>query len=1016
MPYDSQFQKESGLLKKYTELRAEVRKMENEYGMLDEQDRLTLEQKQQEYRALGENFMEKLDTEFAAWEQDQLQYRQQALAKDANDKAMKNAKTPGQIAELREKRRAEAIKKDKKKASSDDTRHGFYKVVAVGVKFARWISGSDREERETTEEPGYEVNLKQEFERMNSLAGKYIERGENVAFEEKYGDYYHEISQKYAEVVGTDKENTQTYTMRFSANQVSNVNGGTKPNATRYAQDGSKWLLKTNHSCIGAAAPNASLMTVAGYKVQKLVHPETAIEAIETKSAGQGTVSMQRMVDNVLDPAKGEVVDLFRFSRTPDALTWEEKQQVQQLAPQILREHTTDWLLANFDTKGENFIVSKKPNGALELRGIDKEAGGRAILDAGAQQMSKDYQRFDQDTVYNQLFRQYAAGLMELDLHAVEAQVMRVEQSSDEEYLKIFENYIAQQERDRPDDAPQIKKNLLRRKQTLRMEYRRFFGELVRERIENIRGDRPDEAAALREKYFKTGEVFLFESDTAQSMKEERALAARLKEQDGAALQKKVEEADKKDEAAYNRRHALYDFSKGFVMGFKKFAQKLGFGAITEAEEERTVQVTQSDLAFENKDISAREALMRDGVLAGNGGAAGDDAANQVLRTADGGIVTKQTNIHGGKVVVDKAMPENVMQQIEQTRRAFAEWKEQALANAQGQTVEQRRAQMEEQMRSQLTELRMIHDEEIFLGGTKPMSQYIANDGSQWLAKQAVNCMGYAKPSGAYLTAVGANVQALVDKKTAVQAFVGKTQKHGLVSFQRRLANVEQHKKDAAGQIIERKLDLFKFSRHPELASQKTTKDVEALMPQILREHVTDWILCNFDTKGENFVITINERGERVLHGIDKEAAFNKIDDPDAQVMSTTYKPHANNTLYNVVFEKFANAEMDFDLREVVEPAQKIIAMRNEEYLAAFEPYLNYLRGEKGEEKANAVRDKILARKTTLQETYITFFTKLIERRCANVHPDEAAALEEKYLDGEGRFRFEAPPPPAAEA
>ncbi|MBQ3496745.1 MAG: hypothetical protein IJA73_01340, partial [Oscillospiraceae bacterium] len=392
------------------------------------------------------------------------------------------------------------------------------------------------------------------------------------------------------------------------------------------------------------------------------------------------------------------------------------------------------------------------------------------------------------------------------------------------------------------------------------------------------------------------------------------------------------------------------------------------------------------------------------------------DAANQVLRTADGGIVTKQTNIHGGKVVVDKAMPENVMQQIEQTRRAFAEWKEQALANAQGQTVEQRRAQMEEQMRSQLTELRMIHDEEIFLGGTKPMSQYIANDGSQWLAKQAVNCMGYAKPSGAYLTAVGANVQALVDKKTAVQAFVGKTQKHGLVSFQRRLANVEQHKKDAAGQIIERKLDLFKFSRHPELASQKTTKDVEALMPQILREHVTDWILCNFDTKGENFVITINERGERVLHGIDKEAAFNKIDDPDAQVMSTTYKPHANNTLYNVVFEKFANAEMDFDLREVVEPAQKIIAMRNEEYLAAFEPYLNYLRGEKGEEKANAVRDKILARKTTLQETYITFFTKLIERRCANVHPDEAAALEEKYLDGEGRFRFEAPPPPAAEA
>lgn len=1013
MPYDSQFQKESGLLKKYTGLRAEVRKMENEQGMLGEQERLTLAQKQQEFDALRENFIDKLDAEYAAWEQDQFQYRQQALAKDANDKAMKNAKSTNEIAEIREKRRQKQIKEDKKKASSDDTRHGFYKVVAVGVKFARWISGSDREERETTEEPTYQVNLKQEFERMAALAEKAIGEGKGVEFEEKYGAYYRELGQKYAEAMDNGTQDAATFAMRFSANQVSNVNGGTKPNATRYAQDGSKWLLKTNHSCIGAAAPNASLMTVAGYKVQKLVHPETAIEAIETKSAGQGTVSMQRMVDNVLSPAKGEVVDLFRFSRTPDALTWEEKSQVQQLAPQILREHTTDWLLANFDTKGENFIVSKKPNGSLELRGIDKEAGGRAILDAGAQHMSKDYQRFDQDTVYNQLFRQYAAGMMDLDLHAVEAQVLRVEQCSDEEYLAIFANYIAQQERDRPDDAPQIKKNLLRRKQTLRMEYRRFFGELVRERIKNIEGDRPDEAQALREKYFKTGEVFLFENDTAQSMKQERALAARLKEEEGAALEKKVEQADKKDEKAYNRRHALYDFSKGFVMGFKKFAQKLGFGAITEAEEERTVSITASDYAFENKDISAREALKRDGVLAGGNGDAGDDAAAQVLRTADGGIVTKQTNVHGGKLIVDKALPESVMQQIEQTRSRFAEWKEQTLANAQGQTVEERRAQMEAQMRAQLAELRMIHDEEIFLGGTKPMSQYIANDGSQWLAKQAVNCMGYAKPSGAHLTAVGANVQMLVDRKTAVQAFVGKTQKHGLVSFQRRLANVEQHKRDAQGNIIERKLDLFKFSRHPELATQKTVKDVEALMPQILREHVTDWVLCNFDTKGENFVITINEQGERVLHGIDKEAAFNKIDDPNAQVMSTTYKPHANNTLYNVVFEKFANAEMDFDLREVVEPAQKIIAMDDNEYLAAFEPYLNYLREEKGDEKADSVREKILARKTTLQETYVTFFTQLIERRCASVHPDEAAELQEKYLDETGRFKFVSPPPAA---
>jgi hypothetical protein len=296
-----------------------------------------------------------------------------------------------------------------------------------------------------------------------------------------------------------------------------------------------------------------------------------------------------------------------------------------------------------------------------------------------------------------------------------------------------------------------------------------------------------------------------------------------------------------------------------------------------------------------------------------------------------------------------------------------------------------------------LINLKMVSDEEIHLGGTKPMSQYIAADGSKWLAKQAVNCMGFQKVEGALLTAVGANVQRLVDKDTAVDAFVGQTQKHGIVSFQRRLRNVEGG---------EHKLDLFKFSKHPELATKETLRDVEALMPQILREHVTDWLLCNFDTKGENFVITRESDGPRVLHGIDKEAAFNKIKSPEAQQMSTTYRPHANNTLYNVVFEKFANAEMNFDLRDVYPYAQKISRMSNDDYMKNFQPYLDHLAKSKKPAEVDSIRQGILAQKTSLLSEYSRFFTELVQRRCANVHPDEAQQLRQQYFQADGTFQF----------
>ncbi len=781
-----------------------------------------------------------------AWMQEQFAYRDRELNKNRNDKALKETtRTENRVQEalaigrVREQRRKKAFKADKQKVATDKSRHKFYKAMMGFVKLGRRISGSDLEERNTMEEPTY-------------------------------------------------------HGMTFRDAQRTGVNGGTKPNAVQIATDGSRWLMKSNHSCIGAAAPNASKMTVAGYRVQQLVHPDTAIEAFETKKRGLGTVSMQRMADHVLDPGRNEVVDLFRFSRTPESMTEAELTEVEELSPQLLREHTTDWLLANFDTKGENFIVSQNQDGSRTLRGIDKEAGGRALFAEGAQHMSKDYQHFDQDTVYNQMFRKFADGSMRLELHGVLAQVQRVEAMNDHDYLAMFEEYVRIQ---KPEVREKTREALLKRKTELRVEYRRFFGELVKERMQHVSAE---ERAELIIKYLGGQEdgLFIFQDDTPESIREERNRELRMREANREELDRKAREADEKDEKSYKSRHALYDFSKGFVMGFKKF---FGIGKIKERDEQRTFD---------------------------SGGA----------------------------------------------------------------------------------QIQMVRHEEVRLGGTKPMSQYRDQYGGKWLTKQAVDCMGHSKPSGAILTEVGFKVQQMVEPETAVEAHVGKTVDHGLVSFQRRLDDVESNVRNEAGEIIHKKLDLFTFSKHPELADSETLREVEALMPQILREHMTDWLLCNFDTKGENFIITKKEGEARVLHGIDKEAAFNKILKDDAQMMSTTYKPHRNDTLYNVVFEKFAAGEMDFDLREVIPYVTRMETIGAQQYMQAFTPYIQYLRKKKGDDIADQTEEKIRARFLQLRAEYQRFFKELIERRCKVLHPEEAAGLRAKYYDGDGNFNFTAPP------
>ena len=443
-------------------------------------------------------------------------------------------------------------------------------------------------------------------------------------------------------------------------------------------------------------------------------------------------------------------------------------------------------------------------------------------------------------------------------------------------------------------------------------------------------------------------------------------------------LEQMAREADEKDQKAYDRRHFIYNVSKGVVSFFKSiFSRK-----IPKEEERVTFRVSYNDL----QDGTVKTAALRQ---------VNDDAVRAVQEKFQKEI---------GKNNPQDMNPGDQKKFYDELKR-----------------------QLEARQRIKNFEIRMVSNESITLGGTKPMRQYTDSNGQRWLAKQAVNCLGFAKLSGALLTEAGAKIQELVDPATAVQAFSGRTQEYGDVSFQRRLENVLKskievevpdpaHPGDPAYKIKQKVpnpdyIDLFRFSKHPEIATEETIKKVEKLGDQILREHTTDWLLCNFDTKGENFILTQEKpNAPLVLHGLDKEAAFNYLSNPQSQHMSRTYRPHNNDTLYNVMFTMYAQGKLNLDLNSITDRVSRITKMSDEAYMENYKGYLDHIKAKDPEHYAEKYV-AILERKQTLAKEYRNFFGSLVNERIQNVDEVEARKLRDKYLDPQGRMKMFADAP-----
>ena len=259
------------------------------------------------------------------------------------------------------------------------------------------------------------------------------------------------------------------------------------------------------------------------------------------------------------------------------------------------------------------------------------------------------------------------------------------------------------------------------------------------------------------------------------------------------------------------------------------------------------------------------------------------------------------------------------------------------------------------------------------LGGTGEMHSYIDETGQEWLFKPAQSKAGKPEAFRAYVQEAGYKVQAIIDPDTAVPVGTGELGgKFG--AFQKRITTVND------------KIDL----KHWQYTSDQLPPGTAA---QLQREHVTDWLLANFDSHGGNFVM--DEAGR--LIGTDKEQAFRYIKEIGAQQMSYTYHPNATygetEPIYNTLFRRFAKGEIDLDLQDTLTYIKRVEAIPDEQYREIFRNYAEALYG-KGKE-AEELLDLIVERKNRLREDYRQFFSDLLTERTGKkqvfVWADEAA-------------------------
>ncbi len=288
----------------------------------------------------------------------------------------------------------------------------------------------------------------------------------------------------------------------------------------------------------------------------------------------------------------------------------------------------------------------------------------------------------------------------------------------------------------------------------------------------------------------------------------------------------------------------------------------------------------------------------------------------------------------------------------------------------------------------------LVNKGRAFFGGTKPMYIFEDEHGNQYLYKEAINCVGFDKPQGALVTEAASVLQrSLCGANHSIPAEIVEVNGKIVGSLQKKVDLWRQ------GDPGNPPPDLFKWQQNPDNTLNANTQQMAEIRDGLLREHALDWLLCNFDTKGENFLFDRN--GDLV--SFDKEASFSHLSDAGAQDMSYDYVPHSNDTIYNVLFRRYAQGDQVLDLTCTKRYVAQIEAMDDNQYMQPFQRMLEEKYGV-NTKKYHENYQKILQRKRQIRDKYEAFYQRLIAERRQNLQrkglPDDTVGL----LNANGKF------------
>lgn len=241
-----------------------------------------------------------------------------------------------------------------------------------------------------------------------------------------------------------------------SSIEIQDVNLGQTGYMYQYSDGDKTYLVKTgvNKHDMKVRPARVCVQECASV-LQGIISPSTCVP-VKVYGKGSVKVSVQEKIDGAHNITTEEII----------------KNHTREL----LGEYVCDYLLGNFDSDAQNFIVDKEG----VLRGIDKEQSYKYLLEEGNASLSLDFSYNPSGSRLN-IYSQFLSyleqnGLSEENLSYLNSIVAKIQKISDEEYINMFKSYAYAYDAGR---SGEILSKILQRKKYFEANIQNFIQQLI---------------------------------------------------------------------------------------------------------------------------------------------------------------------------------------------------------------------------------------------------------------------------------------------------------------------------------------------------------------------------------------------------------------------------------------------------------------------------------------------------------------------------------------------------------